>query len=121
MDIKVPTGSRWPDRLSEALGTCRVFLALYSPRYFGSEYCGKEWSIFSERVREYEIQQNGAAELIIPVLWEPTPHGIPAVARQLQYDEDHFPDIYRQIGLRRIVQLQGRREEEYDIIVNVLA
>ncbi|MGQ0778565.1 MAG: TIR domain-containing protein [Pseudonocardiales bacterium] len=54
LDVKVPTGSRWPDRLSEALGMCRVFLALYSPRYFESEYCGKEWWIFSERVREYE-------------------------------------------------------------------
>lgn len=121
LDVKVPTGSRWPDRLSAALGTCQVFLALYSPRYFDSEYCGKEWWIFSERVREYETQKSREAELIIPVLWEPTPGDIPAVARPLQYKEHLFPAVYSQKGLRRIVKLQGRYPEEYDTILNVLA
>ncbi len=121
LDVKERTGSRWPDRLSEALGTCRVFLALYSPRYFDSEYCGKEWWIFSERVREYERQKSRAAELIIPVLWEPVPREIPTVARPLQYKEHLFPDDYPRVGLRRIVKLQRKYAAEYDTILNVLA
>ena len=120
LDVRVPTGGRWPNRLNDALSTCRVFLALYSPRYFYSEYCGKEWWIFSERVREYQLQQSREAELIIPVLWEPAPHDIPAVARPLQYKEQLFPEIYSQKGLRRIVKLKGKYSEEYDTIVNVL-
>lgn len=71
-DQRVPVGARWPDRLVEALRTCRVFVPLYSPRFYGSAYCGREWWIFSERVGDYEAQARQAADLIVPVVWEST-------------------------------------------------
>src|SRR3954466_15961762 len=44
MDRHTAAGTPWSDRLSEALGTCRVFVALLSPSYFTSEWCGREWA-----------------------------------------------------------------------------
>jgi hypothetical protein len=40
MDQGMAVGTRWSDQLSEALGTCRVFVALLSPSYIASHWCG---------------------------------------------------------------------------------
>ena len=40
MDRELQQGQEWPWRLSNALATCRVFVPLYSKRYFKSEHCG---------------------------------------------------------------------------------
>src|SRR5690242_4825127 len=42
MDREIFPGEQWPNRLAQALACCRVFVPLYSPRYFESEECGKE-------------------------------------------------------------------------------
>jgi hypothetical protein len=49
MDRENRLGVAWSPELSHALATCRVFVPLYSQRYFESENCGKEWSAFSGR------------------------------------------------------------------------
>jgi hypothetical protein len=38
----IPVGSPWRQRLIEALSRTRTFVALCSPTYYGSEFCGKE-------------------------------------------------------------------------------
>ena len=35
--------------LARALATCRVFVPLYSKRYFADEHCGREWFYFARR------------------------------------------------------------------------
>jgi FxsC-like protein len=121
LDVKQRTGSKWPDRLGEALRTARIFIPLFSERYFESVYCGREWTAFADRVRNYESLENRVTELIIPVLWEERPKQRPAVAQNLQYKEDKFPARYAERGLRRIVKLRTRFEVEYDEILSVLA
>ena len=49
LDQQMQPGEGWQERLSQALASCRVFVPLYSPRYFHSEQCGKEWYAFSQR------------------------------------------------------------------------
>ena len=51
MDRELRQGHEWPERLSNALATCRVFVPLYSRRYFKSEHCGKEWFASVDRQR----------------------------------------------------------------------
>lgn len=60
-------GSEWPQKLREALRTCRVFLSIESPDYFLSEYCGKEWSAFRQRLGKL------APHLHIRIEWLPLP------------------------------------------------
>ena len=49
MDRLNRSGAQWPRGLAGALATCRVFVPLYSPRYFESKNCGKEWFAFARR------------------------------------------------------------------------
>jgi TIR domain len=46
MDRELRSGNEWPWRLSRNLATCKVFVPLYSRRYFQSPHCGKEWTAF---------------------------------------------------------------------------
>src|SRR5258706_10337779 len=50
----IPAGSDWDKDLAEALQSSKVLVCLYSPAYFNSVYCGKEFTVFNSRVREYE-------------------------------------------------------------------
>lgn len=100
LDSSVGIGTDWRRRLSEELSTCHVFVPLYSPRYFGRENCGKEWWIFSERLREQRLPDG----LVIPVVWISPAGGyrFPEFATRLQLDETGLPTRYRQEGLRPI-------------------
>lgn len=80
----------WSPQARLALSTCRVFVALCSPRYFESEWCGREWSAFAAR-------SPGAQAAIVPVLWANVPLGdLPEAARGVQLTEllDVDSDIY---------------------------
>ena len=59
MDRELRQGQEWPWRLSNALATCRVFVPLYSKRYFKSEHCGREWFAFHRRAINHAAA-NGA-------------------------------------------------------------
>lgn len=111
MDRQIPVGTRWPDHLSEALAHCRVFLALLSPAYFTSEYCGREWAAFLGRVRS---QQAGLDRplAIIPALWtRMTLEDLPADLRSMQYLPTDFPPQYAAEGFYGIMKLSRYREQ----------
>ena len=74
MDRELQPGNEWPWHLSRNLATCRVFVPLYSRRYFQSEHCGKEWAAFRDRARNGSAHASGHVEAILPALWRPVPH-----------------------------------------------
>lgn len=120
MDRQIPAGTEWPDHLAEALANCRVFVALLSPAYFRSEYCGKEWAAFIERVRS---QQAGLERpmAIIPALWtRMRPQDLPPDLTNMQYIPPGFPPQYTAEGLYGIMKL-GRYREKYKQTVLQLA
>src|SRR5260221_11287963 len=43
MDRELRLGHEWPGRITESVGSCRVFIRLYQPRYFCPGSCGTEW------------------------------------------------------------------------------
>ena len=49
MDRENKIGSQWSPELTTALARCRVFVPLYSRRYFESDNCGREWFAFARR------------------------------------------------------------------------
>jgi len=120
MDRQIPAGTQWPDSLSEALANCRVFLALLSPAYFTSEYCGKEWAAFLGRVKN---QQAGLDRplAIIPALWTRLgPSELPPDLKSMQYIPPDFPPQYVAEGFYGIMKL-GRYREQYKQAVLQLA
>lgn len=120
LDVQsIQVGQDWNAALGEALGHCRTMLALYTPDYFRSDFCGREWKAFEDRQRSHREVTGVDAKALIPVLWEPVP-SIPSGAAHIQYDNLDFGENYAQWGLRRIL-IADPGGEEYRRIVNLIA
>jgi FxsC-like protein len=75
---KLARGAEWKAVLLDALQNVRTLVCLYSPNYFTSEYCGKEWQAMHLRRQQYFDAQHAAGQpltelprLIKPVQWVP--------------------------------------------------
>ncbi|WP_051837519.1 TIR-like protein FxsC [Streptomyces sp. NRRL WC-3742] len=68
-------GDDWAEEIGRMLGRSRTMVALYSPAYFASRYCGKEWAAFRGRVRRHHEEYGEHVPALIPVLWEPVDPG----------------------------------------------
>ncbi|MFI6602702.1 TIR-like protein FxsC [Nonomuraea sp. NPDC050536] len=99
-------------RLATAVATCRVFVPLYSPRYFASENCGKEWSAFARR---------GSLEAIVPALWTPvSPSETPEVTKDPRITAEALGEPYDTMGFYGIMKL-NRFRSDYEKTVDHLA
>nr|MDT0658257.1 FxsC protein [Micromonospora sp. DSM 115978] len=59
----------WSIVARDALTTSQTFVALCSPRYFLNERCGRQWSIFADRLHRHEQATGRRSPALIPVLW----------------------------------------------------
>jgi FxsC-like protein len=121
-NLNIDPGQHWPQALVDAVAECASFLALYSPAYFLSRPCGKEWTLFARRSQEHVHEDSAQLSGLIPVVWHP-PRELPGVARSLQYDLD-LPDAakeaYARRGLRQLLRLQ-RHKDDYLELVSAVA
>lgn len=118
-DKGIQTGSSWKPVLNQALANCRVLICVYSPAFFRSEYCGKEWQVFSSRLDNYLVDGEPAPPppLILPVLFnapEDMKGLFPDVAKDIQRDDGDYPDDYRENGLRYLLQRDSKKEDYQD-------
>jgi len=121
IDREIRSGEGWSERLGEVLATCRVFVPLFSPRYFASEMCGKEWYAFAQRTIHHRARSNQRAEAIVPALWVPVPPSqLPGPAERLQFNHRDFGDRYVSDGLYGLIKLR-LFAEEYERAVYELA
>jgi FxsC-like protein len=121
MDRELRPGNAWPMELAQALSTCRVFVPLYSRRYFESAQCGREWFAFSRRVLNQVARGNERAGAIIPAIWVPLePSQLPEAARSIQFDHRQLGDRYVTHGLYGIIKL-SRYRDAYEEAVYELA
>jgi FxsC-like protein len=121
MDRELHSGSYWPDRLAKGIATCRVFVPLYSRRYFESEQCGKEWTAFSQRILYHRARGSERVETIIPAIWVPVPaEELPEVARSIQFNHAGLGPRYAEHGFYGIMKLRQYRSA-YDMAVYNLA
>ncbi|MEU6313562.1 TIR-like protein FxsC [Streptomyces sp. NPDC047014] len=121
MDREIRSGEGWSERLGAALATCRVFVPLFSPRYFASEMCGKEWFAFAQRAIHQGAVSNRPAEAIVPALWVPVPPSqLPGPAERLQFNHNTFGERYVTDGLYGLIKLRGYAEQ-YERAVYELA
>ena len=121
MDREIRSGEGWSERLGGVLATCRVFVPLFSPRYFASEMCGKEWYVFEQRAIHHRARSNQPAEAIVPALWVPVPPSLlPGPAERLQFNHRDFGDRYVSDGLYGLIKLK-LFAQEYERAVYELA
>ena len=114
-DGSIPLGEEWRFDLNGALQSCRAFIAVYSPYFFGSEWCGKEWAAFKCRLDEAAGRNGSTAPLILPVLWsEPRDESrLPACAQALQFRHRGLGLKYAEYGLFTLMNNQSH-EQAYE-------
>jgi FxsC-like protein len=120
MDRELGLDHHWPVELSRALATCRVFMPLYSRRYFESEHCGKEWYAFRKRALSQLPNGPAKVEEIVPALWVPIDTDLIPAARETDFDHSAFGEFYAQQGIYRIIKL-SRYADAYLQAVDLLA
>jgi FxsC-like protein len=121
MDRENRLGVEWPPELTKALATCRVFVPLYSRRYFESDNCGKEWSAFARREVNHNARGRPAVNAIVPALWTNLGQAaLPDVAQSIQYHHADLGPRYSAEGFYGIMKLQQYRGD-YQRAVHRLA
>jgi FxsC-like protein len=112
----------WRVALADGLATSRVLVPLYSPNYFHSEYCGKEWEVFRLRSQENAGSSRLAdvtPTIILPVLWK-LPATIPTEVMEFQYLHDEDPVEYKSEGLEYLIKFK-RYNQVYQRFVDRFA
>jgi FxsC-like protein len=104
----------WDSSLTQALDSSRLLVPLYSPSYFKSEHCGKEFQFFLDRAEEDERYRAYGLSRILPIIWIPSPGMIPEAANRILYSS---PD---EGGLRLLMRL-SRQSEKYVLFVDQFA
>jgi FxsC-like protein len=121
MDRDNKLGAEWSPELMAALKACRVFVPLYSRRYFESNNCGKEWFAFAQREVMHHAQDGEASTAIVPALWTRLDREkIPEVAKSFQYDHADLGERYQAEGFYGIMKLRNYRGD-YQRAVHRLA
>lgn len=119
LDVEMQVGEVWARTLMGALGSCRTFVALISPRYLLSEPCGREWTIFSDRLSVLEVEEPVVdPPPLIPLLWLP-PRQLPAVIEERQYLNHGMPEAYGRNGLRQFIRLQRYRDDYLEMLAHL--
>jgi FxsC-like protein len=112
-------GADWAQVLGEAVGHCRAFVALYSPTYLTSEYCGKEWTAFRERLHEYRRETEIDVPALVPVLWAPMGAKVPEEIARFQYQEAGMGQEYSTHGLMHVLRTDPTGEAYRRIVEKV--
>lgn len=123
IDQYLELGTAWNPDICEALQSSDTFLPIYSPKYFGSEYCGKEFAFFQRRCELLIAAQRMpmAPPLIKPILWTPLDEKPPKEIEGIQFiGGDPKSPVYK-LGLRQVVKQKSRYRNAYNDFVANLA
>jgi FxsC-like protein len=115
-------GEDWDAALVDALQSCKVMVAIASPGYFKSEYCGKEWALFRQRLQAGSAPGAKPAPLLKPVVWMPVKIDElpPSVsAGQLSFGDPHA--IHNARGVRYLLKQIQEQRTAYNDFVESLA
>lgn len=110
-------GTNWATNTGEALGTCKIFVPVYSPNYFNSSYCGKEWHAFSRRLAIHQKAHGTVPACILPCLWVKLLEESPQATRLIQDTRDKFGSEYREFGLRFLMQLKDNESKYREFLI----
>jgi FxsC-like protein len=108
----IELGEEWEKTIAQALQESKVMVCIYSPGYFKSSYCGKEWEVFQQRRNAYLKERKAAGEkvpslppVIKPVFWlAPLPSNLNEAIKATHYIRGNPADYHNQNGLKYVLQ-----------------
>jgi hypothetical protein len=119
LDRQQQPGVEWSTNTGHALGTCNVFVPLFSPNFFTSHYCGKEWHAFATRLATDRARTGAVLPSIVPVWWVPPGRHPPDVADGLQDTRALFGSEHEKYGARYLKQLKENRDAYTGFLVKL--
>ena len=112
-------GEEWDAAIINALQTSKVFIAVTSPAYFKSDYCGKEWRVFHNRI---SAGRAPVPPLLKPIAWIPTE--LDTLASPLLKGQMTFGDpgaLQNQRGFKHILKNLQDHTTTYNNLIEELA
>jgi FxsC-like protein len=119
----IELGEQWDDTIVQALQTAPVFLAVASPAYFKSEYCGKEWAMFRNRLRNAA----GAAPmppLLKSVVWisiKDLIAGLPPAVTDVQLTFGDPGAVHNEKGFKHLLKNLQDNTKVYNDLIEALS
>jgi hypothetical protein len=108
----IERGTDWEKKLTNALSASSVLVPIYSPNYFKSVWCGKEWEVFWQRQQENQNRPPPdvrGPNVILPVVWTAEFLELPTRVQTVQYRRAVTdPGAYSQKGLGYLMQAPRR-------------
>ncbi|MFS8097888.1 toll/interleukin-1 receptor domain-containing protein [Lentzea alba] len=109
MDTRTEHGDDFDHALLTALRRSKTYIALISVSYLASDYCGREFAVFRNRVDRHVP----GSRLIKPVLWQPEWRlgPLPDVLARIQHSHHDYGEVYQEKGLAALVKQQRYRDD----------
>ena len=118
-DRELRAGNDWPMNLSRQLANCRVFVPLYSRRYFNSVDCGREWFYFQQRALNQATRVGQSVDVIVPAIWVPVDlRELPPAAAEINVSYANN-EHYAHLGLYGITKLTRFRDDYEEVIYSL--
>jgi hypothetical protein len=117
-ESSIETGTVWRNELAEALKVTPVAVTLYSPFYFNSPWCGKEFQVFLNRAAASPMAPKVPIG-IVPVLWS-IGRKLPASVQAIQFKHDSFPREYEEVGVQQLLTLKVFNDQ-YELSLEAIA
>ncbi|MEH1167721.1 TIR-like protein FxsC [Micromonospora sp. CPCC 205539] len=129
VDELLDGGQLWTDDLAFASGHAQVFIPLISPQYLRSEWCAREWDVFTRRrvLTRPGVDSSAGETPVIPVNWSVVERReVPdVVSRRQMFSPTRLPsDIapqYHDEGIYGLLSLGKNGKDAYDAVVWRLA
>jgi FxsC-like protein len=111
-------GAEWKPALEDALKSSALMLAICSSSFFKSDYCGREYSVFLDRLARAPKSPTGSTyRPIFPVVWLPAGEsGAPESVNRFQFGHADLPRQYATGGLRPLFRLARNRDDALEFV-----
>ena len=114
-------GDFWEEKLEQALGRARVFVAVATADYVKKPYCGKEWAAFQERIARYHHGEKlpETPSLAIPILWVPPKEEVtpfPDAIKKRHFHVDNPGSIPNTKGVAYLTKIRDYKKEYLDLL-----
>jgi FxsC-like protein len=104
--VSIAPGRPWPEALTAALSTCKVFVYLHTPTFFTRDGCGREFRVIKNRMTPVDgaVPDLARASCIQPIYWDGEKQitNVPGEIARIQLTHEDDGEDYNRSGLLQI-------------------
>jgi FxsC-like protein len=118
---EIELGEDWDNTIVEALQNSKVVIAATSPAYLKSDYCGREWQLFHQRLQAATSPGQALPPLIKPIIWVPFKASeVPPKFAEGQFTFGDPHEIHNTKGFKYVLQQFQEFKTQYVDLIHIL-